>query len=162
MPRTQHQHVALGDVRLEKAGDQVQFDDILTAGLREQASSVEVSAFVGDDGTTVVQIDTHGDDRLRVNVNDSTIFDKGVESGTVHDNHPREWVIVDNGTWEQSKAVEVFDCTFMDDEHADGEQRREDFESATTIVARMRALRDPALADYIEDLDQWIADRMAP
>ena len=44
-------------------------------------ADVEIAVFISDDGTTVVQIDTHGDDRLRINVNDSTAFDRGVETG---------------------------------------------------------------------------------
>lgn len=149
-------HQALGDVILEKVGDEVQFDDILTAGLRAQASSVKVNVFVGDDGATVVQIDTNGDDRLRVNVNDSTVFDKGVESGAVHEHHPREWVVIEDASWNNSDAVDVFDLSFLNDKRADP---AEAFDDAVERVADMRGR--PGLEGYVANLETWIADRMA-
>lgn len=50
----------------------------------EDQRSVTVTAWLAEDGALVVQIDTDweaGDDRLRVNVNEAPVFDRGVESG---------------------------------------------------------------------------------
>ncbi|WP_448812144.1 hypothetical protein [Agromyces bauzanensis] len=68
----------LGDARVDLAGSVVHFEHPASAST---PTPVAVSVYVQTDGATVVQIDTHGDDRLRVNVNDSTVFDEGVETG---------------------------------------------------------------------------------
>lgn len=55
---------------------------------RDGHADVEVAVWTGDDGATVIQIDTTGDSdadkRVRVNVNDGTVFDRDIESGFDH------------------------------------------------------------------------------
>ena len=75
---------AMGDVPGEADGHVVTFNHYAgeLPGSSPQSPPVRVNVFIQEDGATVVQIDTEtGTDRLRVNVNDSTPFDRGVETG---------------------------------------------------------------------------------
>ncbi len=65
--------------------------DVMFTDSTGQKPDLTVVAFVGEDGALVVQIDTEfpapdatqpsGYDRLRLNVNDATVFDRAVERG---------------------------------------------------------------------------------
>lgn len=75
--------LAMGDVAANAEGNAAIFHHYAGGGTLSPVThtDVTISVFVGNDGTTVVQIDTDGDDRLRININDATIFDQGVETG---------------------------------------------------------------------------------
>jgi hypothetical protein len=71
--------LTIGDARDEQAaaGSVATFQP-LSSGLE-----LEVTTFFGTDGALVVQIDTHDVDRLRININDGTVYDRDIE--TDHD-----------------------------------------------------------------------------
>jgi hypothetical protein len=68
-----------GDARegQEIAGSVAVFQPV-TTGLE-----LEITTFFGTDGALVVQVDTHDVDRLRININDGTVYDRDIE--TDHD-----------------------------------------------------------------------------
>lgn len=72
--------LTVGDARDEQAvaGSVATFQPV-AGGLE-----LEVTTFFGTDGALVVQIDTHDVDRLRININDGTVYDRDIETDHNH------------------------------------------------------------------------------